>query len=318
MSSRAIPADVLSEAAEWLMRLTDHPVSDADKQACARWCAQNEDNRMAWERAQRLLGQFEQLPTRLAMPLLTRDTACERRQVLKKLAMLLIAAPAMYGVWRSTPVQDLAADHHTATGQRENLTLPDGSHLVLNTASRINVHFSAGRREVELLSGEMLIDTHQDVHRPPRPFFAITAQGTMQALGTRFSVWQFDDTTRLTVSQGAVKITPHASGAETLIVQAGQQAQFTRTQTGALSPAQPDSDSWVHGMLMADNLRLDEVTARLGRYRRGVLQCDPSVAAVRISGAFPLDNTDLALRMIRQTYGLKMETRTRFWVTLTA
>lgn len=41
-------------------------------------------------------------------------------------------------------------------------------------------------------------------------------------------------------------------------------------------------------MLMADRMPLAEVLAELARYRRGLLRCDPQLARLAVSGAYPL------------------------------
>ena len=39
---------------------------------------------------------------------------------------------------------------------------------------------------------------------------------------------------------------------------------------------------------MADRMPLAEVLAELARYRRGLLRCDPQLARLAVSGAYPL------------------------------
>jgi transmembrane sensor len=47
----------------------------------------------------------------------------------------------------------------TATGERRTLLLPDGSRLVLNTASAVNIAFDANARHIRLVAGEILVTT---------------------------------------------------------------------------------------------------------------------------------------------------------------
>lgn len=56
--------------------------------------------------------------------------------------------------------------------------------------------------------------------------------------------------------------------------------------------------------------------AVLGRYRPGLLGCDPSVAGLRLSGAYPLDDTDRALAAIARAVPVEVVSRTRYWVRL--
>jgi ferric-dicitrate binding protein FerR (iron transport regulator) len=63
------------------------------------------------------------------------------------LAMLM----AGYGAWQ-VPVWQ--ADYHTSVGQRQSLTLADGSRVTLNSGSAVSVAFSADQRKVVLEAGE--------------------------------------------------------------------------------------------------------------------------------------------------------------------
>ncbi|MFP3374059.1 FecR family protein, partial [Pseudomonas sp. SIMBA_068] len=81
--------------------------------------------------------------------------------------------------------------------------LADGSQLWLGAQSAVDLEFSALSRVLKLRFGEILVETAAD---PRRPFFVDTAQGRMQALGTRFAVCQLGDSTRLNVYAGAVEV----------------------------------------------------------------------------------------------------------------
>jgi transmembrane sensor len=75
--------------------------------------------------------------------------------------------------------------------------------------------------------------------------------------------------------------------------------------------------AWTQGMLVADGMRLGDFARELARYRHGVVRCDPAVAQVRISGAFPLDDNRRALNMLALTYPVKVSTHLGgYWVTI--
>jgi transmembrane sensor len=70
-------------------------------------------------------------------------------------------------------------------------------------------------------------------------------------------------------------------------------------------------------MLMADRMRLADLAAELERYRGGLVRCAPAVAEVRVSGTFPLRDTNLALNMLASTYPIAVRKRLNgYWVTL--
>ena len=57
----------------------------------------------------------------------------------------------------AVPVRYLLADAYSATGEQRELTLPDATHVRLNSRSAIDVRFDGERRQVVLLAGEILV-----------------------------------------------------------------------------------------------------------------------------------------------------------------
>lgn len=314
---------VLDEAAEWLMRLHDSAVTDEDRRACERWRHSHPDHARAWARAELLMNKLGGLPPALAMSSLARPArgnANSRRATLGRLAALLAAVPAGWLGWQAIEMADergWMAGHRTATGERRELRLADGSRLTLNTASAVDVHFDGTQRLVMLRAGEIFSATAPDPAGVHRPFRVAIAGGTLEALGTRFSVRKEEagGATHIAVLEGAVRITPDRAAAR--VLPAGQQARFTADGIDSITPADASVLAWTQGMLLADGMRLADFAAELSRYRPGLLQCDTAVADLRISGAFPLADTDGVLRMLVSTYPVDAATRLRgYWVTL--
>lgn len=209
----------------------------------------------------------------------------------------------------------MTADYRTPVGERREIVLADGSRLHLNTGTAIDVRFDAGQRLVVLHAGEVHIDTGADRDSSTyRPFLVQTAQGRIRALGTRFGVRLAQDESRVAVTQGAVEITP-ASGAQ-LVVQAGQQARFSQTGVTGPQPLETGAEDWLQGVLRVRDLRLDDFLAELGRYRQGLLRCDPAVGALRVSGVFQLRDTDAVLDSLPDALPVNVLYRTRYWVTV--
>ena len=87
---------------------------------------------------------------------------------------------------------------------------------------------------------------------------------------------------------------------------------------GPLLAINPGADAWTRGMLVVDNARLEDLVAELARYRPGHLGVAPEVANLRITGSFPLHNTDLALTALLPTLPVQIEKHTAWWVTVGA
>ncbi len=200
------------------------------------------------------------------------------------------------------------------------MTLADGSRLTLNTDTAIDVLFDSQQRLVHLREGEILVQTAPDTAALPRPFLVSTPQGRMQALGTRFTVREMSLRTHLAVLEGAVKVTlAHDTPGAPLIVNAGQRTDFSAQTLGGVDPNDRNVGAWVQGMLMADNMRLADLLVELARYRRGFVRCEPAIADLRVSGAFPISDTQRTLNMLAHTYPVLVTGHLNgYWVTLSA
>lgn len=142
-----------------------------------------------------------------------------------------------------------------------------------------------------------------------------TRQGNIRALGTRFTVRQHADSSEVDVLEHAVAVQGQSSGAE-VIVQAGQTLRFDGRSPVSPQAGDPLRSEWAEGRLVISDWPLDQLLTELGRYRPGLLGCDPQVAGLRLSGAYPLDDTDRALAAIARAVPVEVVSRTRYWVRL--
>lgn len=258
-------------------------------------------------------GEAAPLPPDVTMAALDRPRLSSRRRALQQLALLLSVGGAGALGMRELPWRVWAADERTQVGERRELALPDGSSLWLNTASAVDLRFDADQRSVLLREGEILIRTAADPVSPSRPFIVETAQGSVRALGTRFTVRQDDSETRVTVHEHAVEV--RVTGHAPRHLDAGQALRFGAASPGELQPADANTQAWTRGLLHADHTSLGELVAELSRHRPGVLRCDPAVADLRVSGAFPLAQTDEALAMLERTLPVRVRRGFGRWVT---
>jgi len=307
-----IDLKIAMQAAEWLTTLMSGQATKAEQQAWASWRAQHPDHERAWAHIEQVSAGFRQLDAQAGRKALARHPGT-RRQALK-LAMVLAASGATGALGlRSQGARSALADLSTSIGQRRELRLADGSHLHLNADSAVNVHFSASERRLELVKGEVFITTAKEAGRPYRPFLVETTHGQAQALGTRYSVRQEEAHTVVAVEQGAVRLRSREGGAHQLI-QAGQGASMTARRIGAAHAVSADIWGWRQGLLLADGMLLADFLRQLGRYRHGLLGCDEAVAGLRISGVFPLQDTEAVLLSLPHSLPVEIHFRTRFWV----
>jgi transmembrane sensor len=207
------------------------------------------------------------------------------------------------------------ADLRTGVGERRESTLEDGSTVALNTDTAIEMRFGGAERRLKLHRGELMVVTGADASAAqPRPFVVETVHGELRPRGTRFTVRVRGDGSQIAVFEGAVAVQPRRAAASAVLLSAGEQARFTREAVGARLAADEADTAWTDGMLVASGMRLDDFLAELARHRPGVLRCDPDVAHLRVSGTYPLADTDRVLALLVTTLPVTLETHTRWWV----
>jgi transmembrane sensor len=312
-------------AVEWWMELQSGKDTRAQQFALAHWRAEHPDHELAWRHICNVSGRFRSLAdasgdadgTAAARSALTRTGSARRRASVKVLATLLFTGGAGWMASEHVPWRAWSADVRTALGERRSITLADGTRVTLNTDSAIDIRIDRNERRVRLIEGEIMVATaHRDGER--RPFIVETRQGSLQPLGTRFAVRQQSGLCRLDVFEGAVRISPRDAPLLAPVVRAGQRASFTRDAVSAPETISENDAAWMDGLIVAGGMRLGDFIEELGRYRAGHVSCDPAVAGLRLSGTYPLADTDRVLDTLTRILPVEVVFITRYWATVRA
>lgn len=310
--SAPLDFETLEAAATWYVQLNDGTPSTARTRAWQAWLQASPQHAAAWSRVEALQQQWAQVSPQAALSSLGAAKS-QRRDVLKLLG-LLVAAGSTWLASEQVPYRALLAQQRTGAGERRTLQLEDGSQLALNVNTAVDIRFDGQQRLIQLHAGEVLISTAKDPAQ--RSFIVHTEQGSVRALGTRFSVRHMPEQTRVGVLESAVEVRPLRHPAEVQRLEAGQQVAFDREHVQAVHALPSGAGAWIKGMLSVDDWRLADFIDELGRYRPGVLRCDPAVQALSISGTFRLDDTDTVLQNLSKTLPVKVRYLTRYWASV--
>lgn len=303
----------LEAAATWYVQLNDGVASEARTRAWRIWVDASPQHAAAWARVEKLQQQWAMMPQRAALTSLGAAKA-QRREVLKMLGMLVAVGGCTWLAAERVPYRSMLAAQQTSVGERRSLRLDDGSQLELNSDTALDIRFDSNQRLIQLHRGEILVQTARDPAL--RPFMVQTVEGSVRALGTRFSVRQLTRQTRVGVMQAAVEVHPYGHMDRAVRLEAGQQVTFDRDEVERIRPLPSDSTAWVQGMLSVDDWRLGDFIEELGRYRPGVLRCAAAIQGLSISGAFRIDDTNTALENLSKSLPVKVRYLTRYWASI--
>ena len=311
----------LEEAAEWFAILRDGQASNDHKSGWRKWLDAKPENKTAWLYVEKISEGFQPLQ-QTPDPHNTADNLYNANQRLRQRRRLLsgMASIAVIGLaghfswnrkWLPDSVMALAADYHTSVGQQTDINLPDGTQVWLNTASAINVDYTTQQRRIELLHGEIFIETAKDVRRS---FVVDTVHGRLTALGTQFNVMNQQQDIELTVYDGSVSV--HTNNDHYVELQAGETSRFNESQIMPKQNAVTARQAWRQGLLVAEDMTLQELIAELNRYQYGYINISDEVAQLKVYGSFPLADTERVLAML--TSVLPIQARQVFpgWIIL--
>jgi transmembrane sensor len=308
----SIPPERIAEAGVWVARLHS---GEPDKIAMAgvkQWLKAHPMNVRALELCTEIWEEAANL--RRITPFETRATANPRKHrflpvTATAMALLLVAGMILW----LAPAPDLA----TEVGEQRLVTLEDGTHVFLNTATRIAVKFDAHARWVELKSGEALFDVAK---KPTWPFIVKAADRQIKALGTSFIVRRDATQTAVTLVEGTVSVTADGSSRnqsvsapaapQVFTLKPGQKLTFLGAQSRLDVTPLDKAVAWRRGEIIFDDTSLSDAAAELNRYSKHRIVVErPDAQAVRVTGLFQTGDSLSFAHAVAQSYGLTVEER---------
>lgn len=307
--SRALSShEIDAQAAVWLAAVNgdgDHQV----RPALDAWLAEDAAHAEAFQRASEVWA------------ILPRAAACEheaqsyvptsRRRTWRPGVAIAACLSVLLGLGVLAWSLADAGGYATRAGEQKVASLQDGSRLALNTDTRVEVHFDADRRRIDLDHGEAMFEV---AHDASRPFVVVAGDTQIRAIGTVFTVRRTRDDVVVTLIKGRVAVSNGrarsgaAAAPAVVMLQPGE--KLTEPMQG---PARVEPESieaataWRRGQAMFDDTPLGTAVTELNRY--GGLQIvvdDPRVAALPVSGVFATNGADFA-EAVAALHGLRTE-----------
>lgn len=225
-----------------------------------------------------------------------------------RVAAAAVAAVAVLAIcaWQSPKLMlRWRADYMTVAGDRSTVMLPDGSTMILNTDTGVDVDFQDGRRDIVLLQGEAWFDVQHD---PAHPFRVSGGFGQAVVKSTTFAVRRRPDRDEIVLETGRVDVSCLCDSAEQIRLQPGEAVTVTDAGPLAALPANPDRLlAWREGRIVFEDVRLGDVADELARYYGGsILVVSDRIGDLVVTGHYRLDNIEGAIRTLADAAGVKI------------
>ncbi|WMD20334.1 FecR family protein [Achromobacter seleniivolatilans] len=295
------------QAVYWFSRECLGTLDEQTRMQRDSWLAADPENERQYRSVQASWRVADSVPEDELRAILTQSEAQPARLGRRKFAVGLTAACALmltagvFGPRLWAPEAQFTLVVSTEKGERNRYALPDGSLLELNTSTQARVALYPDRREVELLSGEILFTVSPDAGRP---FIVQAGSSQVRVTGTRFNVRRDGSEVALAVEEGSVafsagswwnRITRHLTAGFVLRHAQGEPLAVPHQENVSAITA------WQRGRLVFRDTPLSQVVAELNRYLRNPLRIDDKkLALLRVAGTLPIDEPESVLQVLPQ------------------
>lgn len=225
------------------------------------------------------------------------------------------ASPAAQVSAKAEARQPVRLSYETAVGGQKRITLADGTSVILNTNSLMDVDFSDSRRDVHLVRGEAYFDV---VHNKARPFTVYANGYVVRDIGTAFDVHlSRTGLVEVGVTRGRVEVA-HADDVQVSdavkkpdIIDAGHSivlGQKIGHVEAVSSVAMGRKLAWRQGELIYTGQPLGVVLADITRYSDIKIDlADPDLKNLPVGGAFRTDQIDAIFAALENNFGIHAE-----------
>lgn len=305
-------AEQQSELDAWLEQSTAHRI--AFLRVCEAWKRFGELDAPAAERARGAIparGAWVWMDEPKDPAIVVRRTAVAPRALFHRLssraAALALTVLAVIGLtfWY---VAHHGTSYETAVGQIRSVVLEDGSHVTLDTGSRIEVAVGADERRIDVIHGDAYFEVAKD---PKRPFVVSLDRARVVAVGTQFYVARDRNARIVLVTEGKIRLERPTEAPQEVL--AGSEARLDASGIRISRPTDVDVEEmleWRSGYLLFRDTTLIEAVAKFNRYtHKKILIEDPSIGGIRIGGHFRLDDVQGFIWLLKSGFPIDVDER---------
>jgi len=308
-------AFIEKQAYDWLVKLETGKMAVGDEDRFVDWLSEDEKHAQAFHQVEKAWQLMHQVGA-------GEITSNERPAPAKKNKLLRLVMPIAATVlltlsslfWGQTAFDATFSDYYTATGKRQQVTLPDGTLLTLNTDSAVDIQYTNDVRTIILKRGEVYVDVAPD---KARPLTVDAGLLKVTALGTEFMVNKHNKAKpSVTVTEHSVKVENANNSADSMVVNTGQKATILSERNVISLTDELNTEhekSWLKGKYVFTNQTVEQVISELSRYHAGtIIIRNEEIKQMTISGVLNLEQPLTSLQGLTDILPIKINTITPY------
>jgi transmembrane sensor len=327
--THAFPADepiseeVTAQAAAWIALRYGPEKVPASSAAFQRWLDANATHRLAFDWAEQAINEirdsnWQDVESDLAAREVPR---AGRHNLIKRISAgfgAILTVTLLFGVLYNSQTRE-AERFITGAGEQRHVALKDGTRMVLNAATEVDVTYDQHSRHVSLRSGEARFSVIKD---ESWPFIVTAGNHEVRAVGTRFLVQEIGASqTAVTLMEGSVTVAADSTGWRWLpsrlsrlepqiMNRPGQRFTFTDhdSQPRADNPNLEQLLVWRTANVHFNGLALADAAAEMSRdsaMKIRIVEAD--AAGVPVSGSYKAGDLDTFAKTVALQFGLRVD-----------
>lgn len=192
----------------------------------------------------------------------------------------------------------------TKSGDCSEILLPDGTKVLLNSASTLSYPANYGMKDRRvLLSGEAFLEVEKD---SLRPFIVDTKDIQVKVLGTTFNMKAYDnsDLVETTLIEGSVEVSSKQNPPYKIVLKPDQKAVYLK-KSDKLTLSSGDTNyetAWTTGKLIFRSASFWEMVNTLERKYGYTFIISGKLPEEKFTGSFNEDNVSNILEILQQHY----------------
>lgn len=278
------------------------------------WIEESIEHKKAFEKIEKLQSLFSSLPkdtkSKISQEI---HQNIKSRNSFRKFNFLKIAASVIFLICGTlfglNEYQTFGIKHSYQTNQEiKELFLPDGSKVVLDAKTKLDIKYYKDKRVVTLSDGKAFFEVSPN---PNKPFIVNANLIKVEVLGTSFEVKNEKNKVIVDVINGKVKVEQNKDDKflQLAVLSAGNHISFDKLNGQYVLKDIDTSNiaSWKSGVLFFQEYSLQKAIEEFKKYQDLRVLIQKDIQKYSISGSFPSKDIDKFLFALSKIYPIKVD-----------
>lgn len=278
------------------------------------WIDENIEHKKAFEKLERLQLLYSSL-SKNTKERISQEVHqnIKSRKTLKKTNLLKIVASVIFilgaTLFTINEYLNFGIKHiYTSNKELRDIVLPDGSKVILDAKTKLDIKYYSDKREVNISEGKALFEVSSN---PNKPFIVNADMIKVEVLGTNFEVKNEKDKIAVDVISGKVKVEQNKNNEfkQLAILTQGKHISFDKQSSKTVLK---DIDikniaSWKDGVLFFQDYSLQKAIDEFKKYKDIDIVIQKDIQKYSISGSFGIDDIDKFIFALSKIYPIKVD-----------